>query len=119
MKLAFDEYAIAMFHPVTTEYDNMNDYAEAYINALLQSEENYIVIYPNNDKGSEFILSELKRLEHNSKFKIFPSVRFEAFLGNDEKCKIYCRQFKCRNQRSSLLWHSNGKCWYKTKWKNC
>lgn len=79
-EIAFDEYAIAMFHPVTTEYDNMNDYAEAYINALLQSEENYIVIYPNNDKGSEFILSELKRLEHNSKFKIFPSVRFEAFL---------------------------------------
>ncbi len=79
-EMHFDEFAISMFHPVTTEYENMDAYAEKYMNALLQSLNNFVVIYPNNDKGSEFILRKLRLLEHNSRIKIFPSVRFEAFL---------------------------------------
>jgi UDP-N-acetylglucosamine 2-epimerase (hydrolysing) len=79
-EIKFDQYAISMFHPVTTEYEQMDLYAENYVEALLQSTGNYIVIYPNNDKGSEFILRKLKLLENNPRFKIFPSVRFEAFL---------------------------------------
>lgn len=79
-EIPFHDFAIAMFHPVTTEYDKMDLYAKNFVDALIKSKDNYIVIYPNNDKGSEFILSELKRLENNNRFKIFPSVRFEAFL---------------------------------------
>ncbi len=78
--IGFNAYAVSMFHPVTTEYDNMDEYAAAYVTALENSNKNYVVIYPNNDKGSEFILSKMKRLEENNRFKIFPSVRFEAFL---------------------------------------
>ncbi|MCZ2222875.1 MAG: UDP-N-acetylglucosamine 2-epimerase [Chitinophagales bacterium] len=79
-EIFFHDFAIAMFHPVTTEYDKMDLYAKNFVDALIKSKDNYIVIYPNNDKGSEFILSELKKLEHNNRVKIFPSVRFEAFL---------------------------------------
>jgi len=79
-ELKFDEFAISMFHPVTTEYENMDLYATNFVAALLQSSDNYVVIYPNNDKGSEFILRKLKQFEDNERFKIFPSVRFEAFL---------------------------------------
>jgi len=78
--IPFDEYAVSMFHPVTTEFEQMDAYAEQYIKALEQSGKQYIVIYPNNDRGTEFILHKLKRLEHNKHFRIFPSVRFEAFL---------------------------------------
>jgi len=79
-EILLQDYAIAMFHPVTTEYDNMDCYADAFVNALISSQKNYIVIYPNNDKGSEFILAKLKKLENNKHFRIFPSMRFEAFL---------------------------------------
>jgi UDP-N-acetylglucosamine 2-epimerase (hydrolysing) len=79
-EILLQDYAIAMFHPVTTEYDNMDSYADAFVNALISSQKNYIVIYPNNDKGSEFILAKLKKLENNKRFRIFPSMRFEAFL---------------------------------------
>ena len=79
-ELPFDDYAISMFHPVTTEIDNMDDYAEQYFEALNKSGQNYIVIYPNNDKGSAFIFSKIKDLKDNSNFKVFPSVRFESFL---------------------------------------
>ncbi|HEX8332821.1 MAG TPA: UDP-N-acetylglucosamine 2-epimerase, partial [Segetibacter sp.] len=79
-EIPFEDFGISMFHPVTTEFDNMDEYAANYISALEDSPDNYIVIYPNNDKGSDFILNKLKRLEKNKKFRIYPSVRFEAFL---------------------------------------
>ena len=50
------------------------------VDSLIQSSKNYIVIYPNNDKGSEIILNEFKRLEGKNNFRVFPSLRFEYFL---------------------------------------
>ncbi len=76
----FDEYAIAMFHPVTTEYDNIQKYVKNFVDALLESNQKYIVIYPNNDLGSIEILNEYKRLEKSKNIKLFPSLRFEYFL---------------------------------------
>jgi UDP-N-acetylglucosamine 2-epimerase (hydrolysing) len=79
-EIPFNRFAVSMFHPVTTEVDNMDVYCENYISALEESDLNYIVIYPNNDKGSDFILNKIKRLQNNPKFRVFPSIRFEAFL---------------------------------------
>lgn len=79
-EIAFDDYAVAMFHPVTTEVKYMQEYATSFVNALLQDNHNYVVVFPNNDLGSKFILNEYKRLENNSRFRVFPSLRFEYFL---------------------------------------
>jgi UDP-N-acetylglucosamine 2-epimerase (hydrolysing) len=76
----FDQYAIAMFHPVTTEVENMYEYAEQFVQALLHDDTNYVVIFPNNDLGSSAILNAYKKLDDNARFKIFPSLRFEYFL---------------------------------------
>ena len=78
--IEFDNFAIAMFHPVTTEFKSIQKDAKEFVNSLIDSDENYIVIYPNNDIGSNEILSEYKRLESNKKIRIFPSLRFEYFL---------------------------------------
>ncbi|ARV13812.1 UDP-N-acetylglucosamine 2-epimerase [Polaribacter sp. SA4-12] len=79
-EISFEEYAIVMFHPVTTDYKNIKENSKEFVDALLKSNENYVVIFPNNDLGTEEILDEYKRLENNSKFKIYPSLRFEYFL---------------------------------------
>ena len=76
----FDEYAIAMFHPVTTEYKNISIYVRDFVKSLKDSNEKYILIYPNNDLGSNEILNEYKQLLDNANFRIFPSLRFEYFL---------------------------------------
>lgn len=76
----FDEYRIAMFHPVTTEYEHMEEYSENYVEALAASDQNFIVVYPNNDLGSAKIIKALERLKDNPRFRIFPSIRFEYFL---------------------------------------
>src|SRR6266487_3094805 len=79
-EIEFENYALSIFHPVTTEFEEMNEYAEDYFNALLDSGLNYVQIYPNNDKGSDIIMHEVKKLDQHTHFKIFPSVRFEYFL---------------------------------------
>ncbi|WP_281228106.1 UDP-N-acetylglucosamine 2-epimerase [Flavobacterium aquiphilum] len=76
----FEKFATVMFHPVTTEVNEMQKYAEAFVDSLLQDNHNYIVIFPNNDLGSQFIIDAYQKLKENLRFRIFPSLRFEYFL---------------------------------------
>lgn len=78
--IPFDNYAILMYHPVTTEYEAIGSKIRAVVDAVIESQKNYIVIYPNNDLGSEIILQEYKRFKPKQNIKVFPSLRFEYFL---------------------------------------
>lgn len=79
--IEFKKYSIVLYHPVTTEFNKIRKYTEYFIKALIKSNQKYIVIYPNNDDGSEFIISEYeKKLRKLKNFKIFPSIRFEYYL---------------------------------------
>jgi UDP-N-acetylglucosamine 2-epimerase (hydrolysing) len=78
--IPFDNYAVVMFHPVTTEIDKMKAYASNFVEALKKSQSNYVVIFPNNDLGSKFIIDFYEELTNNDSFKVFPSIRFEYFL---------------------------------------
>jgi UDP-N-acetylglucosamine 2-epimerase (hydrolysing) len=78
--IQFDKYAIVIFHPVTTDLENTSQCAKNLVSALLASKDNYIVIYPNNDVGSDLIFASYEKLKSNSRFKMFPSLRFEYFL---------------------------------------
>lgn len=75
----FERYGISLFHPVTTEVEQMAQYAAQYFQALEQSGRNIIAIYPNNDAGTEHILAQLKACT-SPRIKIYPSIRFESFL---------------------------------------
>ncbi|SFJ09563.1 UDP-N-acetylglucosamine 2-epimerase [Olleya namhaensis] len=86
--ISFDDYAVAMFHPVTTEHDQMERYAKQFVEALIKSEKNYVVIFPNNDLGSQIILEVYQTLKSHSNFRIFPSIRFEYFLTLLKKSKF-------------------------------
>jgi UDP-N-acetylglucosamine 2-epimerase (hydrolysing) len=78
--ITFEEYGIVMFHPVTTEEHLMMEASIQLVEALIQSDKNYVIIFPNNDLGSRHIIYAYEKLKNNDKFKIFPSVRFEYFL---------------------------------------
>jgi UDP-N-acetylglucosamine 2-epimerase (hydrolysing) len=78
--IGFKEYAIMMYHPVTTEQNQLTNNIKAVVDALIDSEKNYVVVYPNNDSGSNVILREYERLKGNDRFRIYPSLRFEYFL---------------------------------------
>ena len=76
----FDQYAILMFHPVTTELDDISRQIKVIVDEVIESKLNYIVIFPNNDPGTDLIIEEYKRLNNIDNFKIYPSMRFEYFL---------------------------------------
>ena len=79
-EINFSNFAIAIFHPVTTELDNLEFDIESFCRAMIASKKNFVVIYPNNDEGSEAIMSAYKRFLTSDKFRVFPSIRFEYFL---------------------------------------
>ena len=79
-EIPFQKFAIAMFHPVTTEVEHMETYATNFIKALEKSTYNYLIIYPNNDLGSKVIIKAIETLRANKRFKIHSSLRFEYFL---------------------------------------
>lgn len=78
--IEFDKYGILMYHPVTTEYSIIGEKIRTVVDSVINSKKNYVVVYPNNDLGSEVILNEYRRLENNNCFRMFPSLRFECFL---------------------------------------
>jgi len=79
-EFAFEHYGILMFHPVTTEVGDLRRQIREVVDQVIASGKNYVVIYPNNDHGTELILDEYERLRDNPHFRIYPSMRFEYFL---------------------------------------
>ncbi|MBI2470412.1 MAG: UDP-N-acetylglucosamine 2-epimerase (hydrolyzing) [Planctomycetes bacterium] len=86
--ISFEKYAIFIYHPVTTSLHNLMDNIQNVIKALVESGENYVVIYPNNDPGSDIIIEEIEANRNNPGFRIFPSIRFEYFLVLLKNCKF-------------------------------
>ena len=87
-QIDFDVFAIVMFHPVTTEIDQMEQHAIQFVTALLEDTHNYVVVYPNNDLGSRLVLSAYELLKGNPRFRIIPSLRFEYFLTLLKNCQF-------------------------------
>lgn len=79
-EIPFNEYAIFVYHPVTTETKLLEKNIKEVVSALIESNRSYVVIYPNNDKGSDIILKEYEKFNNRNNFKVFPSIRFEFYL---------------------------------------
>lgn len=78
--ITFERYAVLLFHPVTTEVEQLSKHACDMVDAVIESGDNFVVIYPNNDSGSGIILEQFGRFKNIERIKMFPSVRFEKFL---------------------------------------
>ncbi|PRY77006.1 UDP-N-acetylglucosamine 2-epimerase (hydrolysing) [Yoonia maritima] len=76
--LAFDDFGICIFHPVTSEAATMGAQADALFSALDASGKNFILIAPNNDPGSVDIFAAINRLP-TDRFRVLPSMRFAHF----------------------------------------
>jgi UDP-N-acetylglucosamine 2-epimerase (hydrolysing) len=80
-EIPFEDYSLVILHGVTTESEDENTaVARALVDVLLERDGNVVVVHPNNDPGSDRILAEYERLHGDERFRVFPSLRFEAFL---------------------------------------
>jgi len=78
-QIPFRDFAILIFHPVTTETSDIKRQIQVVLEVARSTNDNYVVIYPNNDHGSELILQELMGVVKDLHFRLLPSIRFEAF----------------------------------------
>src|SRR5438094_1200888 len=78
--IPYDEYALLVYHPVTTEAERIRAHAQAVITGAIRSGLNYVVIYPNNDSGSDSIMEMLESVRGHPRFTLLPSMRFEYYL---------------------------------------
>ncbi len=76
--IPFDDFGIAVFHPVTSEAETMGSQAVALFGALQASGKHFVVIAPNNDPGTDGIFAVLDQLPRE-RFRIIPSMRFNYF----------------------------------------
>lgn len=78
--IQFEKYGVLIFHPVTTELENL----EIEIIDTLEALEKYglpiIVIESNNDSGSDVIQRVYESYSQSKNLRFFPSMRFEYFL---------------------------------------
>ncbi|MDT8071171.1 MAG: UDP-N-acetylglucosamine 2-epimerase [Terriglobia bacterium] len=95
--IGFDEYAIFIYHPVTTEHDSLRTNIRETIAALLESGKNFVVIQPNNDYGADIIQEEISPLASNPRFRLLPSMRFEYFL-----CLLKHSRFMAGNSSAGI-----------------
>lgn len=79
-EIPFESYGILMHHPVTSELELLSTHIHEIVNSVINSQQNFVVIYPNNDSGCEYILKEYERFKGLDRVRVFPSIRFEYFL---------------------------------------
>ncbi len=91
----FESYGIVILHPVTSEIEKIKKQADIFVKSLVKSNNNFIVILPNNDPGNEIIINSYKKINSNNKFKIIKSMRFEYFLTLLKNCDVVIGNSSC------------------------
>jgi len=75
LHLSLNESIIAcVFHPVHLEKETSGKQMCEILEALKELKIQTVVIYPNNDAGSEDIITEIERYRYLSFLKVFPSL---------------------------------------------
>tara|TARA_B100000767_G_C19765553_1_gene537310 strand:+ start:513 stop:1637 length:1125 start_codon:yes stop_codon:yes gene_type:complete len=77
--IKFKDYGIGILHPVTTNIENLRNETLSFLNSIKKSKKNFVLVYPNNDHGSNIILEEYKKIKSKN-IRILPSMRFEYYL---------------------------------------
>ena len=78
--IKFKRYAILLWHPVTSKVHRLKKDTNKLVNFVKEYNQNFVVIYSNNDPGTEIIIDSYKKLLKTDKNKIFRSIRFENFI---------------------------------------
>lgn len=86
-KIPFDDFGILLFHSVTTDAENFAVYSRELVEAINLSGRNFVVIYPNNDEGSNHIFKAFENLNRD-RTKLFPSLAFERFVVLLKHCSM-------------------------------
>lgn len=66
-----EKLIVCLQHPNFFEAENAGKQMKITLQNLKELNAEVIIIYPNNDMGSDLIINEIKKVENNPKFKVF------------------------------------------------
>jgi UDP-hydrolysing UDP-N-acetyl-D-glucosamine 2-epimerase len=95
-----DDIILCVQHPAIAESDKAGEYMREIIQALKKFGHHVILIYPNNDPGSELIISEIDRLlkEKDPHFHAFQNLDRKTYLST-----MKYAQFMIGNSSSGFI----------------
>ena len=94
--IKFSNYSILLWHPVTSKINTLKEDTNKLIRFIDRLNENFVIIYPNNDPGSKIILNCYEKI-NNTKYKILRNLRFEYLLA-----LLKNAEFILRNSSSAI-----------------
>jgi len=78
--IKFNDYAILIWHPVTSEIKHLRHNTNKLLKFAKNSIDNFVIIFPNNDPGSQIIIDIFNKYKNLKKFRFIKSMRFENFI---------------------------------------
>lgn len=80
IKNNFDDFALMIFHPVTKELDNVDEYFENILKNLENRKINTFVGHPNVDPGNQKLLKVIDRYSRNPNFIFYKNLERDIFM---------------------------------------
>ena len=84
----FDDFALMIFHPVTKELDNVDEYFENILKKLENRKINTFVSYPNVDPGNQKLLRVINRYDRNPNFVFYKNLDRDIFMSIYKHSKL-------------------------------
>ncbi len=75
-----EEFVLCVQHPAVAEAEKSGQYMQDTLTSLERLGKQVILIYPNNDPGSDLIIDEIKNKEDNPRFHIYRSLERKVYL---------------------------------------
>lgn len=88
IKNNFDDFALMIFHPVTKELDNVDEYFENILKNLENRKINTFVSYPNVDPGNQKLLKVIDRYSRNPNFIFYKNLERDIFMSIYKNSKL-------------------------------
>lgn len=75
-----DRYIVCLFHPISTESELAGYQMTEILDAIITEGIQAVIIYPNNDHGSQYIIYEIEKRRNISEFIVFKNLEHQDYV---------------------------------------
>lgn len=83
------KFILALQHSTTNILGQAQNQIRETIEAVKDFDLPVVVVYPNADPGGQQIIQELEKEKDNPQFCLFPSIKYEMFLGVEKEAAVW------------------------------
>ncbi len=88
VNFSLDNYALLIFHPITSELDKVDEYFENILNSLIAKGINTFVSYPNIDHGNQKLIQVMDKYKNHKNLFFYKNLERELFLSIYKHSKL-------------------------------